>query len=130
MSEQYNQDMNETTHQVNPAPESMKRVRFITNSEAKPEMTLALMIEEVRNNQLFKLSAGVVLTEEMIEQIRRHQINCFAIVINETRSIEEISMKLIESQKQVKSVFSLLNMSDSVANDLYSSLMEYRLCFS
>lgn len=122
--------MNETTSPDSITPPPMKRVRFITNSEAEPGMTLAFMVQAVRSSQLFKLSAGVVLTEEIIEQLRRRQVNCFAIEVDETRSIEEISLYLVDTQEQIKAAFSMLGPDDAVARELYSSLMEYRLSFS
>jgi hypothetical protein len=93
-------------------------------------MTLAFPIQAVRSNQLFKLPAGVVLTAELIEQLRLRQVNCFAIEIDETRDIAEISRYLIDCQEQMQTVFSMLEPDDGVARALYSSLMEYRLGFS
>lgn len=122
--------MNDATTPADAPLPPMKRVRFVTNNEAAPGMTLAFMIQAVRSSQLFKLSAGVLLTAELIAQLRHRQVNCFAIEIDETRSIEEISRHLIDSQEQIKAVFSLLEPADSVVSALYSSLMEYRLCFS
>jgi len=113
-----------------PALPAMTRVSFITSDEAQPAMTLALPIQAVRSNQLFKLAAGVVLTEELIDQLRRRQVNCFAIEIEDTRSIEDIAKRLIDSQEQIQAQFSLLDPAQGVALDLYSSLMEYRLCFN
>jgi len=108
----------------------MKRVRFVTSNEAVPGMTLAFTIQAVRSSQLFKLAAGVVLTAELIAQLRHRQVNGFAIAIDETRSIEDISRHLIDSQQQIQAVFALLEPADGVVSALYSSLMEYRLCFS
>lgn len=122
--------MNDTTAPADAIHPPMKRVRFVTNNEAVPGMTLAFMIQSVRSSQLFKLTPGVVLTAELITQLRHHQVNCFAIEIDETRGIAEIAQHLIHSQEQIKAVFSLLEPADSVVSVLYSSLMEYRLCFS
>lgn len=126
----YFHGMTDATHPVEAVHPPMKRVRFVTNSEAAPGMTLAFHIQSVHSSQLFKLAAGIVLTAELIEQLRRRHVNCFAIEIDETRSIEEIASHLIASQEQIKALFSLLEPADSVVSTLYSSMMEYRLCFS
>jgi hypothetical protein len=122
--------MTETAKPADAFPPPMQRVRFITSGEAVPGMTMAFMIQAVRNSQLFKLSAGVVLTAELIDQLRRRQVNCLAITIDETRDIGEISRHLLDSQEQIQSVFSLLEPADFVGHALYSSLMEYRLGFN
>ena len=115
---------------ANPAPPTMQRVRFVSKGEAVPGMTLAFAIHSVHHNQLFKLAAGSVLSQETIDQLRSHQVNCFAIVVAETRSIEEISAQLIGSQAAIQSALRLLDSSSGTSGAFYASLMEYRLCFS
>ena len=122
--------MHDATGRVDAIPRPMKGVRFVTGNEAVPGVTWAFTIQAVRSSQLFKLAAGVVLTAELIAQLRHRQVNGFAIAIDETRSIEDISRHLIDSQQQIQAVFALLEPADGVVSALYSSLMEYRLCFS
>ena len=121
--------MNKDSLPDEPIPLPMQRVRFVTSSEAEPGMTLAFAIQAVRSNQLFKLSAGVELTEELIDQLRRRQVNCFAIAVADTRSVEEIARQLIADQAQIQAAFAALDTGTGVAGQLYSSVMEYRLCF-
>ncbi|MBL8490477.1 MAG: hypothetical protein JNM82_06830 [Rhodocyclaceae bacterium] len=112
------------------APFQMKRVRFITILEAEPDMTLALPIMRVREHHPFHLPAGVVLTSEVISQIRSHHVNCFAVEAPESRTLEQIGAALVGEDMRIDAVFARLDRRDPTAASLRAAVMEYRLCFS
>lgn len=116
-------------HQTD-APFPMKRVRFITILEAEPDMVLALPIMRVREHHPFHLPAGVVLTADVIAQVRSHHVNCFAVEAPENRTLEEIGADLVGEDARIDAVFARLDRGDPTAARLRAAVMEYRLCFS
>lgn len=100
------------------------RIKKIPISLAQSGMTLGAPVLDQQNRIL--LAAGLELTEDTVNGLRRHDILCISILEEDDRSEAELA---VEREQMAEHVNELFRKGDQTANQelLHQLILEYRL---
>jgi len=98
--------------------------RYITITEATEGMTLA---EDVQDRyRITTLPAGVVLSQENLQQLLAHQVEFVCVFEADARTDEELAAEAADTAQQVMQIFSRADLSDPVLAALLNQVLLYR----
>jgi len=100
------------------------RTRYITITEAAEGMTLAEDV--VDHYRITTLPAGVVLSQENLQQLQAHQIEFICVFVPDTRSEAEVADEAADAARQVLRIFDKADLSNPVMAALYNQVLLYR----
>lgn len=103
------------------------RKTFVTTFDARPGMHLAREVCQVRNHRMFKLPAGIELTEEILGQMKAWDINCVQVEEADNRTEEARQADWVRIENATHKIFSGVDESTPALNHLYQVTLDYRL---
>ncbi|MDD4979377.1 MAG: hypothetical protein PHI29_12165 [Gallionella sp.] len=103
------------------------RLRFLPIFEAKPGMVLSAPIELSQNGYLtLSMPTGLEITEEVIQQLKRHQAEYIFISEPDLRTPEAIANDAAMSAKRTLEIFSQADLKEPVMAAFFDQVLQYR----